>query len=697
MIKLGKTSQYFSLSFLLAFLICQAASLPSFIEEPASQVVTQGQTIFLACKVKDMTSNSVVQWMRNGFGLGKAVHDKRSAAYPRYMIVGQKSLDDYTLMISNVQLDDDAIFECQVGADDNSPGLRSAKAEITVQVSPDEPVVDGGPKVEVIDGVPFDLTCHARGGRPDPTITWRSEGVDLVDNVTYSVAAREDGKRVDATSKLTIVARMSDQGKPFECYTQNSALSTSRWTRVYLEVNHPPIVTMQVNPSRRLRELSTVTFTCEAVANPPAVTWKWYRDGVVVEGQNSNTYVFHQVPRGMHTKAVECEATNKVNGTRQSFTLNIEYSPRIAEPAEHQAVNLKDDVTMRCTVDGNPPPVIVWRKKGSEKILSSTAELQLRQVSADDLGPYTCSASSVGFPDAHQDIYLFKKDKPIVNSETLQSSRFGDKGIIVCNVESIPKPLAINWTKHGEVIDFTKTDRYRVHTEDTLRGRKSILEIMNVQEEDFGEFNCSVANDLGVHFQAITFVHKDVLPLAYIIIGIPVGACIAIFIGVLVFIFIRRIKKKDGSTSDVSYIAKKEQPYNFHSLPHQRDTIYRSAVDFPRPVDPLDPRYGYGRATDYDELYPKDPRPYQVDVRDGGYGAYYGTYPGPAGIRHPPPVQQHFGPTMHYSEYGTYRPDYLASYGYQPASAVAMPPAHMTMTLPHPQSPVPANQLSTNV
>lgn len=41
--------------------------------------------------------------------------------------------DDYTLMISNVQLDDDAIFECQVGADDNSPGLRSAKAEITVQ------------------------------------------------------------------------------------------------------------------------------------------------------------------------------------------------------------------------------------------------------------------------------------------------------------------------------------------------------------------------------------------------------------------------------------------------------------------------------------------------------------------------------------------------------------------------------------
>lgn len=40
------------------------------------------------------------------------------------------------------------------------------------------------------------------------------------------------------------------------------------------------------------------------------------------------------------------------------------------------------------------------------------------------------------------------------------------------------------------------------------------------------------------------YVKTDVLPLPYIIIGIPVGACIAIFIGVLVFIFIRRIKKK---------------------------------------------------------------------------------------------------------------------------------------------------------
>ncbi len=51
--------------------------------------------------------------------------------------------------------------------------------------------------------------------------------------------------------------------------------------------------------------------------------------------------------------------------------------------------------------------------------------------------------------------------------------------------------------------------RYRVYTEETLRGRKSMLEILNVQEADFGEFNWTVANDLGAHSQAITFMHKS--------------------------------------------------------------------------------------------------------------------------------------------------------------------------------------------
>jgi len=39
----------------------------------------------------------------------------------------------YYLVIVNVQLEDDAVFECQVGATDVSRGLQSRRAKLTVQ------------------------------------------------------------------------------------------------------------------------------------------------------------------------------------------------------------------------------------------------------------------------------------------------------------------------------------------------------------------------------------------------------------------------------------------------------------------------------------------------------------------------------------------------------------------------------------
>jgi len=40
---------------------------------------------------------------------------------------------EYHLMIDDIQLEDDAFFECQVGATISSPGLKSRRAKLTVQ------------------------------------------------------------------------------------------------------------------------------------------------------------------------------------------------------------------------------------------------------------------------------------------------------------------------------------------------------------------------------------------------------------------------------------------------------------------------------------------------------------------------------------------------------------------------------------
>ena len=87
-------------------------------------------------------------------------------------------------------------------------------------------------------------------------------------------------------------------------------------------------------------------------------------------------------------------------------------SPRITKP-DHPSADEGKDATLKCEVDGNPPPAVVWRKAGSTNILSSTNELVLQQVTAADFGPYICTASIIGFPEVQEEVHLLKKGTSI--------------------------------------------------------------------------------------------------------------------------------------------------------------------------------------------------------------------------------------------------------------------------------------------
>lgn len=111
-------------------------------------------------------------------------------------------IGDYSLKISSVTLEDDARFQCQVGASDkptNIPGIRSQYAQLTVRVRPDNPVIvmdnpfnrqiqlpspyhhhlqqqqqqqnnlqhrEDVPILSTTVGNKIELTCESNGGRP---------------------------------------------------------------------------------------------------------------------------------------------------------------------------------------------------------------------------------------------------------------------------------------------------------------------------------------------------------------------------------------------------------------------------------------------------------------------------------------------------------------------------------------------------
>ena len=85
-------------------------------------------------------------------------------------MIGNDEEGDFSLQISNVQLEDDAMFQCQVGAMDGAKGIRSRNAQFTVFVPPEPPIIvqsrASGDVLRTTAGINIELTCEAHAGKP---------------------------------------------------------------------------------------------------------------------------------------------------------------------------------------------------------------------------------------------------------------------------------------------------------------------------------------------------------------------------------------------------------------------------------------------------------------------------------------------------------------------------------------------------
>ncbi|XP_037093432.1 irregular chiasm C-roughest protein-like [Pollicipes pollicipes] len=136
-------------------------ALQSFVRKPSDQYVREGQTVVLPCQASEPVGQ--VQWTRDEFGLG-IIRDLPN--YPRYRIIGNDLEGIYSLEVQRATLEDDAVFECQVGAAAGQQGIRSPDARLTVLVPPEPPRVIQGDQVTTAAGLEVRLQCESRSDRP---------------------------------------------------------------------------------------------------------------------------------------------------------------------------------------------------------------------------------------------------------------------------------------------------------------------------------------------------------------------------------------------------------------------------------------------------------------------------------------------------------------------------------------------------
>ena len=186
-------------------------------------------------------------------------------------MTGSEAAGEWDLLISNLTMEDDAMFQCQVGATHTQPPIRSRYARVTVLAAPAPPTLSPAPApalgIVLRQGEAARLECESRGGKPAASISWRINGEAVTAGVEARVTQLPASKKTVTVSSLSLarVAR-NMSGAVVECEAATSGgrevravLGETRATAAAsLVVEHPPEVSLSLDSAAAVAEGDTV-------------------------------------------------------------------------------------------------------------------------------------------------------------------------------------------------------------------------------------------------------------------------------------------------------------------------------------------------------------------------------------------------------------------------------------------------------
>jgi hypothetical protein len=473
----------------LAALLAMSASLAAsdsdgvhqyFITEPQDVTANLGDTVVFPCVVG--RRDGMLQWTRNGFGLGM---EASLPGFPRYSLTPADGL-----RIEPVTEADAGEYQCQVGAGPASPPIRSRSARLAVQVPPGPPHIlqsldseDDG-IVRVKDGEIAILECQSDGGRPAASLEWWQDErgqtplhLEAVNTRTVKDDATDSFRTV--SSLRFRVCRADHHSRLILCSASNvaaaSGSSPKLVTQVRLEVLSAPRVELGISSGvGPLREDTPggVVLHCQADSYPPVTAFTWYRDGRLLAGETREFLNIHRLDRNLHNAVIGCEASNTMGSSPRAVkSLSLQYGPAIVQQPEAMLVGREGEtIQLTCKADSNPPARYTWTKEtaaaesagGGDSHLQSTpvgysSSLQL-VVSRHTVGVYRCQALVEGWDSAWSRSALVGiLERPRIETspaggggQAVQYAAVGEDVELTCRIQSLSRDLNVTWDYKGE-------------------------------------------------------------------------------------------------------------------------------------------------------------------------------------------------------------------------------------------------------
>ncbi|XP_019730955.1 hemicentin-1 isoform X2 [Hippocampus comes] len=321
--------------------------------------------------------------------------------------------------------------------------------------------------------------------------------------IPFTLRFSNDGRRLgmdqlfresDTASWEIEVVTSKDEGY-YECIAINSA-GTGR-ARTFLDVSEPPpAVTVEGNVT--VSPGSRAVLTCHVISTV-SFNLTWLREGLDARLDprvRVLTNLSLQVSSVMadHSGWYECIAVNEGGMTAERVNLVVQEVPRVSVEPRNQTFASGEEVKIRCSASGYPPPFLAWTHNGmfimasSRHRMTGDGTLSIRNIEKMDEGVYGCLASNQAGTDSMVSILTYIESPVVTVAVDEILTGIGENTVMACSASGIPHPEI--WWYKGDV-QLQSTASLDI---DALAGT---MTIKNTQEVDAGDYTCVASNTAG--------------------------------------------------------------------------------------------------------------------------------------------------------------------------------------------------------
>ncbi|XP_023364042.1 immunoglobulin superfamily member 10 [Otolemur garnettii] len=464
--------------------------------------VLHGKDFQVDCKASGSPVPEISWSLPDGRMINNAMQADDSGHRTRRYVL----FDNGTLYFNKVGIAEEGDYTCYA---QNTLGKDEMKVHLTVLTAAPRIRQSSKANSRIKAGDTALLDCEVTGD-PKPQIFWLLPSNDMI-----SVSSGRYTFHANGSLSINRV-KLLDSGE-YVCVARNPSGDDTRMYKLDV-VSKPPLINglytnKTVIKTTAVRH-SKKHFDCRAEGTPsPEVMWvmpdnvfltaPYYGGRISV--YTNGTLEIRNV-RLSDSADFVCVARNE--GGESVLVVQLEVLEMLRRPTFRNPFNEKivaqlgKSTALNCSVDGNPPPEMIWilpngtrfsnGPQPSQYLIASNGSFIIYKTTRDNAGKYRCAArNQVGYIEKLIILEIGQKPVILTHAGGTVRSISGESLSLHCVSDGIPKP-SIRWTvPSGYVLDRPHVNgKYILHDNGTLV-------IKAATAYDRGNYICKAQNSIG--------------------------------------------------------------------------------------------------------------------------------------------------------------------------------------------------------